>query len=151
MRVEIQMRSGHSFWAKNRQNSDIVDIQGLLSNYLDSNEHEFTVPSQSRPQLLCPFLMGRYRGRCHWKVSWVLGIQILCKHCRPSLCNCPSQPADDVRIGGITPLIAPQTRRFIKGILSTDGRINREDYGQVYQIWSWICRGRSPIWWPARH
>ena len=48
MRVEIQMKSGHSFWAKNRQNSDIVDIQRLLSNYLDSTEHEFTVPSQSR-------------------------------------------------------------------------------------------------------
>ena len=151
MRMEIQMRSGHSFWAKNRQNSDIVDIQGLRSSYLDSNEHEFTVPSQSRPQLLRPCLMRKYRGRCHWKVPWVFGVQILCKHDCPFLCNCPSQPAADVRIGGISPLIAPQTRRFTRGILSTDGRIDREGYGQVYQIWLCIRRGRSPIWWPARH
>ena len=132
MRVEIEMKSGHSFWAKNKQNNDIVDIQGLLSNYLDSNEHEFTVPSQSRPQLLRSFLMGKHRGRCHWKVSWVFGVQILCRHFRASLCNCPPQQAADVRIGRISPLIAPQTRRVIKGVLSTDGRIDREVCGQVY-------------------
>jgi len=49
MRAEIQMRTGHSFWARIRQNNDVIDIQGLLEHYWDSNEHEFTVPSQSRP------------------------------------------------------------------------------------------------------
>ena len=49
MRAEIQMRSGHSFWARIRQNSDVIDIQGLLKNYWDSTEHEFTIPSQSWP------------------------------------------------------------------------------------------------------
>ena len=43
------MRSGHSIWAKIRQNSDVIDIQGLLNNYWGSTEHEFTVPSQLRP------------------------------------------------------------------------------------------------------
>ena len=48
MRAEIQMRSGHSFWAKDRQHSDTIDIQGLLKEYWDSNQHEFTVLSQSQ-------------------------------------------------------------------------------------------------------
>ena len=49
MRAEIQMRTGHSFWAKIRQNSDIIDIQALLESYWGSTEHEFTVSSQSQP------------------------------------------------------------------------------------------------------
>ena len=47
MRMEIQMRTFHSFLAKNRQNSDVIDIQGLLKHYWDSSEHDFTLPSQS--------------------------------------------------------------------------------------------------------
>jgi len=43
------MRTGHSFWAKNRQDSDLIDIQALLNSYWDSTEHEFTVQSQSSP------------------------------------------------------------------------------------------------------
>ena len=48
MRVDIQMRFGHSFWTKTRQNNDVIgiDIQGLLKEYWNSTEHEFTVPSQ---------------------------------------------------------------------------------------------------------
>ena len=49
MRVEIQMRSGHSVWAKIRQNSDVINIQGLLKEYWNSTKHEVTVTSQSRP------------------------------------------------------------------------------------------------------
>ena len=43
------MRSGHSVWAKTRQASNVIDIQGLLKQYWDSIEHDFTVSSQSRP------------------------------------------------------------------------------------------------------
>ena len=43
------MRTGRSFWAKNRQDSDLIDIQALLNSYWDSTEHEFTVQSQSSP------------------------------------------------------------------------------------------------------
>ena len=42
------MRTGHAYWAKTRQQSDVIDIQGLLKEYWDSNQHEFTVPSQSQ-------------------------------------------------------------------------------------------------------
>ena len=42
------MRSGHSVWAKTRQASDIIDIQGLLKQHSGSIESEFTIPSQSR-------------------------------------------------------------------------------------------------------
>jgi hypothetical protein len=47
MRVELQMKSGHSFWAKYREKSGVIDLQGVFDHYWNSNEHEFTVPSQS--------------------------------------------------------------------------------------------------------
>ena len=42
------MRKGHLFWAKNRQTSEMIDIQALFNKYWDSNEREFRVSSQSR-------------------------------------------------------------------------------------------------------
>ena len=48
MRAEIQMRTGHLFLAKNLQNDDKIDIQGLLKEYWGSTEHDFIVTSQSR-------------------------------------------------------------------------------------------------------
>jgi hypothetical protein len=42
MRTEIQMRSGHLFWAKNRQGSEVIDLQELFNDYWSSNEREFT-------------------------------------------------------------------------------------------------------------
>ena len=54
MHVEIEMRSGHAFWAKNRQNADVIDIQGLLEEYWDSNEQDFLIPSQLRPPTRLP-------------------------------------------------------------------------------------------------
>ena len=62
IRAEIQMRTGHSFWAKIREKSDVVDIQGLLKEYWDSTEHELTVPSQSQPPK-CPPVSDREAQR----------------------------------------------------------------------------------------
>jgi len=42
------MRKGHLFWAKNRQTSEVIDIQALFNKDWDSNEREFRVSSQSR-------------------------------------------------------------------------------------------------------
>jgi len=47
MRIEIQMRSGHLIWAKNRLASELIDLQALFDDYWSSNKHEFTVPSKS--------------------------------------------------------------------------------------------------------
>ena len=52
------MRTGHSFWAKNRQNSDVIDIQGLLKEYWGSTEHELMVTSRSRPTTSPPVSDG---------------------------------------------------------------------------------------------
>ena len=41
------MKSGHAIWAKYREASEIIDLQGLFNDYWGSNEHEFTVLSQS--------------------------------------------------------------------------------------------------------
>ena len=45
--VEILTRSGHSFWAKDRQASETIDLQQLFDDYLDSTDNKFTVSSQS--------------------------------------------------------------------------------------------------------
>ena len=47
LRVEIQMKKGHLFWATHRQMGEVVDHQSLFNDYWSSNEHEFTVLSQS--------------------------------------------------------------------------------------------------------
>jgi hypothetical protein len=40
------MRSGHLFWAKNRQASEVIDIQGIFNDYWCSNDREFLVSGQ---------------------------------------------------------------------------------------------------------
>ena len=47
IRVEVQMKSGHSVWAKYREASEDIDLDGLFSEYWSSNKHEFTILSQS--------------------------------------------------------------------------------------------------------
>ena len=46
MRIEIQMRSGHLFWASYRQTSEVIDVKALFNDYWSSKKHEFTLPSQ---------------------------------------------------------------------------------------------------------
>jgi len=47
IRAEVGMTSGQSVWAKYREASEVIDLDGLLSDYWSSNNHEFTVLSQS--------------------------------------------------------------------------------------------------------
>ena len=47
IRVEIQMKSGLSVWAKYREVGELIDLDGLFSDYWSSSKHEFTVLSQS--------------------------------------------------------------------------------------------------------
>jgi len=47
MRAEIEMRSGHSFWAKIRLANEAIDLQALFNDYRSTIKHVFTVPSQS--------------------------------------------------------------------------------------------------------
>ena len=41
------MKSGHSFWAKYREGSEVIELDGLFREYWSSDNHEFTVLSQS--------------------------------------------------------------------------------------------------------
>ena len=41
------MKSGHSFWAKYREASEDINLDGLFNEYWSSNDHEFTVLGQS--------------------------------------------------------------------------------------------------------
>ena len=47
MRAEIQMKSGHIFWAKHRLAGGVIDLQALFNDYWSTSKHVFTVPSQS--------------------------------------------------------------------------------------------------------
>jgi hypothetical protein len=74
--------------------------------------------------------MPKHRGHYYrWKASpasLVSGITILCERYRSSLRNYPSQPANTLRIDGISALVAPSTQRIVKGILPADGWIDQE-------------------------
>ena len=41
------MKSGHSFWARYREASEVIDLHGLFSDYWGSNDDEFIILSQS--------------------------------------------------------------------------------------------------------
>ena len=47
MRAEIQMNTGHLFWAKHQLASEVIDLQALFNEYWGTIKHVFTVPSQS--------------------------------------------------------------------------------------------------------
>ena len=47
VRAEARMKSGHSVWTKYREASEIIDLHGVFNDYWTSNDHEFTVLSQS--------------------------------------------------------------------------------------------------------
>ena len=46
MRAEIHM-SGKFLWGKNRQASEVIDLQSLFNDYWSSDGREFIVPSRS--------------------------------------------------------------------------------------------------------
>ncbi len=47
MRAQVQMKIGHSIWAKYPHKGDVIDLQELFNDYWSPNKHEFTVSSQS--------------------------------------------------------------------------------------------------------
>jgi hypothetical protein len=47
VRAEVRMKTGHSVWAKYREANEVIDLNGLFSDYWGSTNREFTVLSQS--------------------------------------------------------------------------------------------------------
>ena len=47
IRAEVRMKHGHSFWTKYREGKGVIDLDGLFREYWSSNNHEFTVLSES--------------------------------------------------------------------------------------------------------
>ena len=45
VRVEVGMKSGHSFWAKYPETKEAIDLDGPFNDYWISSDHEFTVMS----------------------------------------------------------------------------------------------------------
>lgn len=47
IRAGIRMKLGHSFWTRYREADAVIELDGLLSDYWDSNNHEFIVLGKS--------------------------------------------------------------------------------------------------------
>ena len=47
IRAEVRMKSGHSVWAKYREASEVIDLDGLFGYYWSSDDHDLTGLSQS--------------------------------------------------------------------------------------------------------
>ena len=47
IQIEVGKKSGHSFWAKNREASGVIELHGLFNDYWNSEKREFLVMSQS--------------------------------------------------------------------------------------------------------
>jgi hypothetical protein len=47
IRAEVRMKIGHSVWTKYREANEVIELDGLFDDYWSSNNHEFTVLSQS--------------------------------------------------------------------------------------------------------
>ena len=71
IRAEVQIKSGHSFWAKYREAGEAIELDGLFKDYWNSNDREFTVLSQSlSPPSPCissdrraePVVIGKHSG-----------------------------------------------------------------------------------------
>ena len=145
--TEVQMRSRNLMWAKTRLAGEAINLQAIFKDFWSSNKCEFTMPSQSSPPTLRQYLMVMVKRRGHYcrrkasPVSLISRITIICKHYSSSPRNCPFWPGYDLRIDGIPALIAPSTRRIVKGILPIDERVGREGCREGYSIWGCICRG----------
>ena len=59
MRADIQKRTGHSYWAKNRQNSVTIDMEGPLKDYWSSTERELRVSSALQLPTSTPSISDR--------------------------------------------------------------------------------------------
>ena len=124
MRVEIQMRSGKIFKVKNRHVSRVIDLEKLFFDHWSSNAHEFTVPRQScSPH--SPPVSDSEAQRTLFSMEINTNITGLLSYNSPQallfvVCDCPSQPDNNLGIVGISALVAPPTRRTVKGILPDD-------------------------------
>ena len=55
------MKIGRSFWAKYREAKEVIDLDGLFSDYWSSNNREFTVLRQSLSPI-CPHISSDREG-----------------------------------------------------------------------------------------
>lgn len=92
------MRTGHFFWAKNREGSGEIELQELFDGYWCSNEREFMVTRTycSRLWSVHRSLIKEPRGHRRWEASLPSRISILRKRHSLSLTHLPSRPTNIV-------------------------------------------------------
>src|SRR5258706_16296954 len=99
----------------------------MSSGYRVSHDHHLV-----RSYLVMAKRRGHYSG---WKaspISLAPGITILRKHYCSFLYDWLSLPTNNLRIDGISAIVAPSTRRIVKRILPTDEWIDREGCREGY-------------------
>ena len=63
LRAEVRMKRSLSFWAKYHEASEVINLDGLFSDYWSSNNHEFIVLGQSFSRSGPRDLIEKNRGR----------------------------------------------------------------------------------------
>ena len=59
IRAEIQLTSGHAFWAKHRQGSATINLKSIFDDYWSSSKQEFVISSQWLCSPTRPFLLNK--------------------------------------------------------------------------------------------
>ena len=109
IRVEVRLKSGHLFWAKYQEGSEVVDLIDIFKDYWGSIHDDFTVlrqliiiPPPVRVDLIGrtePVVFGSYSGLLEVRFSTIFTVRTLC-HCTPPTVN-------DLRVGRHPTLGAP--------------------------------------------
>ena len=108
IRAEIQLTSGHAFWAKHRQGSATIDLKSIFDDYWSSSKQEFVISSQWLCSPTRPLILNK-EAQALFKLESIIALwnynspQALLFVSLPL----PIQVANDVRIGEISPLVAP--------------------------------------------
>jgi hypothetical protein len=106
IRVEVRMSGAYPLLSKMEQTRNEIDIQSVFNVYWNTNEHVFTVSSQSWPsngplisdrEIADVIAIGRHNGSLDLQFS-TLTVRLFC--------NCPYQANNSAPIGGIFALVA---------------------------------------------
>ena len=131
--MEILIKSGHLPWARKDQNVKEIGLEKLFNEYWTSKEHDLTLSGQSSfPTILLTSDKAAQRAL---SLENIVAISSYISLRAPPfvICNHPSHPAHNARIGGPYSRVARRTRRIaIKRTPPHDGYTDGEGCGQSY-------------------
>jgi hypothetical protein len=102
------MTVGLSDWATYREASEVIDLNGLFNDYWSSNNHEFTVLSQSLSPT-SPRISSDGKGQPILSLETIVALSYYdSQQILPFvLLPLPIPAANDIHVGGSSSLVAP--------------------------------------------